>query len=782
MKRSSFDSPGLQFLIALAVYYILIILFFNSIIFAPNSVKLSPDYLGALSVERAGKLVTDQESTLWTPYFFAGMPLQASLQIPIHTYTGFNTGIVKGIISLIFLRAGMDYSVALMLFHLIMAGAFTYLLARSLGFHWITALICGVIYMFTPSLIALTNVGHGSKLFSSAYIPLVFLTVKQMLEKRNLLYFSLCSIAIGMTLLSLHVQVGFYALLAAGMYLVWSMIFDIRTKPGLIPAKALLFLGAVILGVMFASSLYFPLYEYSPYSIRGGAEEGLAWDYATSWSFHPLESLTYVIPSFFGFGGETYWGYMPFTDMPLYWGLTAFIFAVIAAVFVRNRIVTFFIILLLFAWIVSFGKFFPILYKPMFQFMPFFNRFRVPVMIQILMLFSVSVLFGYGLEKIRELAGKSKDYRWILYSGGAVIGIAILFTLFTSPLTKAFAGWIAHNRPGIPVQNLNQMSGMLFQLAFGDLWKAALTALAILGLIYFYFKGRMKFTAFILILGLINIVDLWLVNQKLTGATPQTYITQYFQPTPAVKFLKQQEGLFRIYPLDNIRSQNWYGAFGLQSISGYMGTKMKRYQAAIDGIGLSNFSLLCMLNCKYILNNQPLNHPALNLVLDGEQKVYENTAVMPRAWIVNKVKFIPDEAERLKYMKSGFNPWAEAVVEEAVDIPPGEPGTAEITGYSPANITIKTDCQNPAFLILSETHYPPYWKASIDGESVKIYPADQLLRGVKIPAGVHTVEFKCSSWLHSLSQTIHAGTMIVLILMLLPAGVKELKYRMKNVK
>ena len=42
---------------------------------------------------------------------------------------------------------------------------------------------------------------------------------------------------------------------------------------------------------------------------------------ATNWSMHPKELLTYLMPNFFGFGGSTYTGFMPFTDFPNYVGL-----------------------------------------------------------------------------------------------------------------------------------------------------------------------------------------------------------------------------------------------------------------------------------------------------------------------------------------------------------------------------------------------------------------------------------------------------------------------------
>ena len=68
--------------------------------------------------------------------------------------------------------------------------------------------------------------------------------------------------------------------------------------------------------------------DYTPFSIRGGSQTGGAdYNYATGWSFHPKEMLTFLIPSAFGFGGQVYWGLMPFTDYPNYMGIIILLLA-----------------------------------------------------------------------------------------------------------------------------------------------------------------------------------------------------------------------------------------------------------------------------------------------------------------------------------------------------------------------------------------------------------------------------------------------------------------------
>lgn len=750
--KFSTKTPFIQFLLALAIFYLILIFFFNKVIFQPNNLSLSPDFLSGKILVDASKGLSEQGPPLWSPYFFGGMPCTASLQNPLHTYTFFNSPITEGFIGLFFLNPGMEENLKLMLFHIFMAGAFAYLFARTFGLSWIASVFAGVVYMFTPQLIVLPGVGHGSKVFTIAYIPLILTTVKRMMDKQNLLNFALFVLSVGMTLLSIHVQMAYYALLAGGMYMVWSCIFDIKGKLLKIPVKAGLFFGGVLLGIGFAAASYLPVYEYTPYSIRGAAEGGLNWDYATAWSFHPLESLTYFIPSFFGFGGRTYWGYMPFTDMPLYWGAAAFTLAVIAIALNRNRKVTFFIILLLFAWVLSFGKFLPILFKPMFELMPYFDKFRVPVMIQILMALSVSALAGFGLDKLQELSGKTKAVKGVLYGLIGVAGAAVLLSVLYSPFKSMISDWITAQRPQIPTEAHPQ----LFSMLFGDLWKTAFFAGGTLAAAYFFMKKKIVFPVFGVIVILLLVIDLWTVNTKLVHYQPKTMLSGYLQATPTVNYLQKQQKPFRIFPLDNLRPQNWYGHFGLESIDGYMGTKMKLYQELLDSVGLDNFSVINMFNTEYVLTDKDLSGiPGMVMMFDGgQQKVFRNFNAMPRAWVVHKTVCLPNSADKYEYIKR-FNPADEAVTEEDVNIPAGEGGSAQITEYKPLQTVIKTSSPTEAFLVQSEIYYPPYWKAYIDGKETRIYQTDHLLRGVIIPAGEHNVEFKCESSMYTLGWTIH---------------------------
>jgi hypothetical protein len=54
-----------------------------------------------------------------------------------------------------------------------------------------------------------------------------------------------------------------------------------------------------------------------------------------------------------------------------------------------------------------------------------------------------------------------------------------------------------------------------------------------------------------------------------------------------------------------------------------------------------------MMNVRYLLSAQPIG--GLPLVHDGEKKIYQNPAAMPRAWLVGKARRMEGEDAAYKW-------------------------------------------------------------------------------------------------------------------------------------
>ena len=72
-----------------------------------------------------------------------------------------------------------------------------------------------------------------------------------------------------------------------------------------------------------------------------------------------------------------------------------------------------------------------------------------------------------------------------------------------------------------------------------------------------------------------------------------------------------------------------------------------------------------------------------------------------------------------------------------------QPGTITMTQYKgPGNIIYESNCDAPKIAVFSEVYYKT-WKAFIDGKEVTPLRANYVLRALPLPAGKHTIEFKC---------------------------------------
>ena len=764
--------------IPLAVIFILLLIFFNEVIFGGKTF-LPPDALAARSYR---PFVQDALKRgiypLWNPYIFSGMPSFASLSsAPFVDILG---TIINGLLWLIrrifplpaFFRILLNY---------FLFGIFTYLLVKRKTGVGLAALFSALTLIFMPAVVGYSAFGHNTKLLTACFIPLVFYLVDELLETRRLLFFAAIALAIGLQLLRAHIQIAYYSFLMVALYTLYWVILKLSREKQITPVlKSVgLLLGALLLGFAISSWLYLSVYEYSHYSIRGGAKGGLSYEYATSWSFSPKEMLTFLIPSFMGFGGQTYWGKMPFTDFPLYMGIVPLILAGLAFIFRRDRYTWFLLILGIFALLVSFGKEFPVLYNPMFKLLPYFNKFRVPAMIQILLEFSVAILAGLGLAelwKAREYSSaQQRALRRYLLTFGGICGLLFLVVLFSK---GSYLNWVASS--GKVVNPLLQRRS--YNMALGDAFKMILLFGATAALVWYYWRGKLQRTLFGLGVLALLVIDLWSVDFKLAKPRPKADEWAFFKEDEVVRFLKKRlstEGPFRILPVYDPKPPNWYMYHLIPSAYGYHPAKLRIYQEMLEYFGLperffqkflkqvtqegrrvvvlrspeeipqreraAHNAILDMLNVRYLVCPYPIPDPDYQLVLDGTKKIYENTTALPRAFFVKRVLLMKAKDEIFRFFQSGnFNPGEVAILEEdpPFAIEPTEENRVRITHYDIHEIRLEAEVVKPALLVLSEIYYPGGWRALVDGQQRRIYKTNYLLRSVFLEPGHHTVIFR----------------------------------------
>jgi len=785
-------------LTTLLVAFILLTIFYFPILFQGKTL-LSPDKMTSQAIKPFVKDAFSKDIfPLWCPYIFSGMPSYASLlsaprvniiDTPVRT-------ILK-----IFKPLIHDTNFLFIFLNYILFALLMYLLMRNQKVSPIAALFAGISVIFMPQFIAFTAYSHNTKFLSLMLIPLIFLLTSRLFERRNVLYFCLTSLAIGFQLIRAHVQVCYYTYLMLGIFLIYKVISDYRSSKKVrdVFAPAALLIGVVLTGALLSSVIYIPVFEYQQYSIRGSTVgSGLDYGYATDWSFHPLEMITFLIPSFMGFGGDTYWGKMNFTDYPLYFGVLILLLAGVAFILKRDKFTWFFGVTALFSLLVSFGRHLPILYAPMFKLLPFFNKFRIPSMIHILLDISLVVLAGYGLDALikyqknkkaeKKVDNTEKNLSLYLYIFFGVIGGFVLFLLFAKPVLMDIMA-------GSPKNLKIELREEAYKMASWDNIKAIVLAGLGCLLIFQFLKNKISVKVLGISFIVLIVVDLWFVDYKIIHPQPVVSEKTHFTESPAVKFLKQDKSLYRILPVRDDKGANWYMYHFIQNVNGYSAAKLRIYQEFLEetiyGGALSN-TILNMLNVKYLLSlGSPIPDPNYTIaynypVIYGGQKinayVYENKNVLPRAFFADTTVVLSGRRSIFDRMKEeSFNPRKVAILEEypPFSVFPADSIAPKVTSYGIHNIKIKASVKKASLLVLSEIYYPAGWKAYVDGVETKIYKTNYILRSIFLEAGDHDIEFKFDSSSFKLGLWISIITLAVLLLLLSLILFKQYKHKTK---
>jgi hypothetical protein len=126
--------------------------------------------------------------------------------------------------------------------------------------------------------------------------------------------------------------------------------------------------------------------------------------------------------------------------------------------------------------------------------------------------------------------------------------------------------------------------------------------------------------------------------------------------------------------------------------------------------------------------------------------IYENPGVLPRFFLVNRVRRAANMDQALATLRSrDFDVRAEAIVEGPLQDDRGAAaavaGNVRVLEYGARQFELRTDAATPAFLVTSETAYPG-WRAWVDGQERALLTTDVAFRGLPIPAGKHLVKMR----------------------------------------
>ncbi|ACF10590.1 conserved hypothetical protein [Chlorobaculum parvum NCIB 8327] len=740
------------YLIAILLFALMLALPFGPIL-SLHLVPGSPDSVTPMALGKALEALQVQSGhyPLWQPWTFSGMPTVAAFSYLSGLYLP----------NLVFGALHID-PMYIQLLHLVFAGMGGFVLARQLGLGSTAAFFAGSAFMLNPYMTAMLAYGHGSQLMTAAYMPWVLWAAIRLSERGSLADAGLLALLVGLQLQRAHVQIAWYTWMLVVPLLAVKILVDKNAGGSKIKTGGFA-LAALVLGVAVALQVYLPALGYLPFSARGAAGDAAdAYRYATMWSMHPAELLTYLLPGAYGFGGVTYWGFMPFTDFPHYAGLIVLGFAVGGAVAGRKKpVVLFFIAMTVLALLLSFGNFFSPVYDLFYRFAPKFSSFRVPSMVLIVVALCLAMLSGFGLQAWldKPLGDSSRFLKW---AGIAVGVMAILFLSLESGLEQLLRA----SFPPVRIDNFSLVSmvgDLRWELFRSSLFMLILVFAGVLGLLWLVAKGMINARQAALVLVTVSSIDLLWMDHKIVSPADNSLrmsplverasLDVALEEDEVTRFLSSREGLFRIYPVGRLFSENKFSVAGIESTGGYHAAKLGVYQELLSRTeNLANLDVLRMLNVRYVVSPQPLHAEELKPVASGALSlvsgqvpvaVYELSGAMPRAWFAPQADAVQSEAAAVEAVMQGGGSDGGVFVEAAPwqGVKRFAPGEVLSMQRSAESITMKVRADGEALLVLSEVWYPQGWKLTVDGRAQQALKVDGVIRGVIVPPGEHEVRF-----------------------------------------
>jgi hypothetical protein len=260
-------------------------------------------------------------------------------------------------------------------------------------------------------------------------------------------------------------------------------------------------------------------------------------------------------------------------------------------------------------------------------------------------------------------------------------------------------------------------------------------------------------------------------------------LSEVYSTPPYVVYLEENSTGYRVYDPEGIIQRNYLIVYRISVIYGYDASALNYYSEFLGydsgQVGVYPASVpafagiyslgdkLGLLNVKYVLSSKPLDNNDFTLVYDdGSVCIYEYLEVLPKAFVIHKAEVLTSQDDILTRLNNKkFNPKEYVILEDGsvngALINNGDFEEAIVDRYSPNEIIIKTESENPGFLVLSEVWYPS-WKVYVDGKLSQVLKTDYTLMSVYVGSGNHTVQFVYDDQLLKTGITVSSITVILL--------------------
>ena len=756
---------------------------------------------GAWTIEPWFKLISKQywgefNFPLWNPYNAFGTPLLGSAQPqPFFPLTVLLSVHVTTFTYSLFILA-----------RLLVGGLLGYLFARQF-MAFLPSLVAAITFMLSGYFINYLNMPHVSAEVLTPGLLLAF----EILARRNS-----WAAAAGVSATILLISTGgmpesMFLIVSFGcLYFLARVFFSTNLRAG-VGSLLTKFAVSILLGFGLSAIVLLPFAEFARIAFDahqaanlGGGRVGLGHDDNFSLAIQYLLPLIFGPPLASVFQNLAGW-----TGLRGYWGIVPFFFATAAVLFAFSRprsankgelfLISFFSITLVLMLFKRFGS--PLVNwigaLPLSE-MVVYQKYQEP-----LIAICVAILAGSGFSILLE--GRASSRLFLL---AATVVLAVMLALGGSYLPLVLS-------PDLKWAKLFY----LLSIAFG----VTLLTGIISSILLFYRSSPTRHLW--LAYGFVGLLSLELLC---TFILPCFYLMGSFAPARAdpyagAPYIGLIRGLnsdqSRIFAREDLLYPNWSSAFELPDARSLDAIYYDRYRRFMQSFLLrpddgrrqgdlqdrftgSEFTyafdteverrFLAISSIKYLIgrsefsqstksvvgdqNRRALSETDFKKIYSGEALVYEVSNVLPRAALFSSFGTLPDDAVLLRLKSPGFNLRQTALVSRELisgsSAPSALAGTSPIpasagliTAYQSQYVAIEAETPTPALLVLNDANYPG-WHASVNGASVDILTTNFLFRGVLVPPGKSTVEFRYQPRSFRIGAAISIAAFMILAMLL----------------
>jgi hypothetical protein len=160
---------------------------------------------------------------------------------------------------------------------------------------------------------------------------------------------------------------------------------------------------------------------------------------------------------------------------------------------------------------------------------------------------------------------------------------------------------------------------------------------------------------------------------------------------------------------------------------------------------------------------------------DDRHRVIEHVAALPRAFVVPRANAVspgrhPDLTPVQIVASPDFDPRRSVLIEGDATLSAGgsqagqsPPQPAEVVDLGPDAVQVRASLDQPGYLVLDD-FYHRGWTARIDGQLTRVLIANAVFRGVALPPGQHTVEFRFEPLSHLVGAGVSAVALVVALI------------------